>query len=65
MDSTFRNCTSVQSGALALYQQASTQATPPPSHSGCFSGCGLNAPSDAPIHAEMRQIPMSWGGYRL
>ena len=59
---TFNNCTSVQSGALALYQQASTQATPPPSHSGCFSGCGLNAPADAPIHAEMLQIPASWGG---
>jgi surface protein len=62
MGAAFYNCTAVESGALALYQQASSQATPPTDHSGCFTNCGSNAPADAPIHAEMLQIPASWGG---
>lgn len=52
-------CRSVTSGALALYQQMSTQATPPSTHSGCFYGCGSNTTSGA---AELAQIPSSWGG---
>ena len=55
-------CTAVESGALALYTQMSTQATPPSSYTNCFQGCGSGAPSSAPIHAEMQQIPASWGG---
>jgi hypothetical protein len=62
MEMMFLYCESVESGALALYQQASTQATPPSRHSYCFYHCGSNAPADAPIHAEMQQIPASWGG---
>lgn len=55
----FSMCTSVESGALALYQQASTQTTPPSSHSDCFFQCGSNTVSGA---AELAQIPESWGG---
>lgn len=62
MDQMFANCYNVQSGALALYQQASQQTTPPTMYNNCFTNCGQNAPVDAPIHAEMTQIPASWGG---
>jgi len=55
----FSGCTNVQSGALALYQQASTQSTPPSAHSGCFYKCGSNTVTGA---AELAQIPTSWGG---
>lgn len=53
---TFYNCTNVQSGALALYQQASSQATPP-SHSSAFRNCGSNTTTGA---AELAQIPSGW-----
>lgn len=59
MDDMFRNCYNVQSGALALYQQASTQATPPSSHDNTFTNCGSNTATGA---AELAQIPTSWGG---
>ena len=59
MDDMFIDCYKVQSGALALYQQASTQATPPTYHSGCFSRCGRDTTTGA---AELLQIPSSWGG---
>lgn len=62
MGQMFYGCTNVELGALALYQQASQQATPPSNYSGCFANCGKDAPSGAPIHAEMQQIPSSWGG---
>ena len=55
----FQNCYNVQSGALALYQQASTQATPPSSYGNCFKDCGKNTVTGA---AELAQIPTSWGG---
>jgi surface protein len=55
----FKSCTNVQSGALALYQQASTQATPPSNYSGCFESCGSNTVTG---RAELAQIPTSWGG---
>ena len=57
-----KNASKVTTGALALYTQMSTQANPPTRYSGCFTGCGANAAQDAPIHAEMAQIPASWGG---
>lgn len=56
---TFYKCSNVQSGALALYQQASTQATPPTSHYNTFYNCGSNTTTGA---AELAQIPSSWGG---
>jgi surface protein len=55
----FYSCYNVQSGALALYQQASTQANPPSSHSLCFTNCGRDTVTGA---AELAQIPSSWGG---
>lgn len=55
----FRNCVNVESGALDLYKQMSTQATPPSSFSGCFSNCGRDTTTGA---AELAQIPTSWGG---
>lgn len=55
----FYNCVNVQSGALALYQQASTQAKPPSKHTSTFYNCGKNTETGA---AELAQIPSSWGG---
>ena len=57
MNSMFAYCYAVQSGALALYQQASTQANPPWSHSGTFRDCGRDTVSGA---AELAQIPSGW-----
>lgn len=57
MNSTFISCTNVESGALALYQQASTQATPPTYHIYCFSECGRDTVTGA---AELAQIPSGW-----
>lgn len=62
MGAMFANCTAVESGALALYQQASTQTTPPTNSANCFLNCGASADPSAPIHAEMAQIPTDWGG---
>lgn len=55
----FNNCTLVESGALALYQQASTQANVPYNHSEMFSNCGSYTETGV---AELAQIPQSWGG---
>lgn len=59
MDWMFNGCANVQSGALALYQQASTQANPPTNHNLTFYNCGNNTVTGA---AERAQIPSSWGG---
>ena len=56
MSSMFYNCRNVQSGALALYQQASTQTTPP-AHNSAFYRCGANTTTGA---AELAQIPSGW-----
>lgn len=53
----FEGCGNVKSGALALYQQASTQATPPRYHSSTFRGCGINTQTGS---AELAQIPSDW-----
>lgn len=55
----FYGCFNVESGALALYEQMSTQVTPPETTSGCFTNCGRDTPTGA---AELAQIPASWGG---
>lgn len=57
MGGMFANCLNVQSGALALYQQASTQATPPTEYVGCFNNCGINTQTGS---AELAQIPSDW-----
>lgn len=59
MNATFYNCKIVQSGALALYQQASSQTTPPSQHGITFYNCGINTQTGA---AELAQIPDTWGG---
>ena len=59
VSSAFELCTSVESGALALYNQMSTQARVPSSHSNTFLRCGRDTTSGA---AEVAQIPTSWGG---
>jgi surface protein len=57
MSSMFDGCTNVQSGALALYQQASTQTTPPSTHDQTFQNCGSSTTTGA---AELAQIPSDW-----
>lgn len=59
VEKAFYGCVNVESGALALYQQASSQTTPPESHDLCFENCGSNTVTGA---AELAQIPSSWGG---
>ena len=59
MNNMFYDCTNVQTGALALYQQASTQANPSSNHIDTFRNCGSNTQTGA---AELAQIPTSWGG---
>lgn len=58
MDVMFFKCKNVSSGALALYQQASSQ-TNVPSHSYTFNQCGSNTVTGS---AELAQIPSAWGG---
>lgn len=57
MSNMFAGCYNVQSGALALYQQASTQATPPSQHTRTFYFCGSDTQTGA---AELAQIPSDW-----
>lgn len=53
----FGNCTNVQSGALALYQQLSSNANI--THSQTFSNCGASTDTGM---ADLVQIPIDWGG---
>ena len=62
MSGMFQDCTNVQSGALALYQQLSTQSNPPQYHEGMFMHCGQDTQTGL---AELNQIPTSWGGNLL
>lgn len=57
MDRMCCNCYNVQSGALALYQQASTQANPPSDHTLTFYNCGVSSRTGS---AELAQIPSDW-----
>ena len=59
VDTAFSGCTAVESGALALYNQMSTQSIVPSSHSITFKYCGSNTTTG---QAELAQIPTSWGG---
>lgn len=58
VDTAFRYCYNVESGALAMYQQLSSLANTP-GHSNTFLGCGRDTTTGA---AELAQIPSSWGG---
>ena len=53
----FSGCTNVETGALALYQQLSTQANPPSRHESAFKNCGSDTTTGA---AELAQIPEDW-----
>lgn len=55
----FYDCGRVNTGALALYQQASSQTNPPSLHASAFEYCGESTTTGA---AELAQIPSSWGG---
>lgn len=57
MNRTFYFCRNVQYGALALYQQLSTQSNPPSNHSWTFRHCGSATTTGA---AELAQIPNDW-----
>lgn len=57
MDNMFRSCRNVQRGALALYQQVSSQPNPPSSHNLTFFACGADTTSG---DAELAQIPNDW-----
>lgn len=57
MDYMFADCLNVESGALALYNQVSTQTTPPGSHIYTFGNCGKDTTTGA---AELAQIPSGW-----
>lgn len=57
MDSAFNSCVNVQSGALDLYRQASTQTNPPGHHDSTFTNCGINTETGS---AELAQIPSDW-----
>lgn len=53
----FASCRNVETGALALYNQISTQANPPSNHQNSFTDCGAYTVEGA---AELAQIPADW-----
>ena len=57
VDEMFFRCYEVESGALALYQQMSTQVNPPISHTQTFYDCGSNTQTGS---VELAQIPSDW-----
>ena len=57
MSYAFEICYKVQSGALALYQQASTQPHPPTNHAYAFKACGRDTQTGS---AELAQIGSGW-----
>lgn len=54
----FYDCSKVESGALALYQQANATGKVT-SHDDTFTNCGKDTSTGL---AELQQIPQSWGG---
>lgn len=54
----FDSCYAVESGALALYQQMSSQENVP-YHTDTFTNCGRDTVTGA---AELAMIPADWGG---
>ena len=55
----FYGCTSVESGALTLYNKLAALGAQVIDHQETFAGCGSNTVTGA---AELAQIPSSWGG---
>jgi len=65
MYSAFNSCSAVESGMLALYQQASSQANPPQQYMNAFTDCGkdrFGRYSSESARLERAQIPTTWGG---
>lgn len=58
-DGAFNECYRSTGGALALYNQASSQTNPPTYVSDAFNQCGARTETGL---AELQQIPRSWGG---
>lgn len=61
VNSWFNGCTSLNGGALAFYNQLSTQTNPPTNHTDTFTDCGIDTVIGL---AELQQIPASWGGLK-
>jgi len=59
MEYAFENCYNVETGALALYLQASSQTNPPSSHTETFTNCGRDTTTGL---ADLEEIPEDWGG---
>jgi hypothetical protein len=57
VDFMFRDCLHVESGALALYQQMTSQVLVPERHKECFNDCGRDTVTGA---QELAQIPSDW-----
>lgn len=61
IDRAFENCVNVQSGALALYQQITSQHGDNVNHEvvhwNAFRNCGINTETGS---AELAQIPDDW-----
>lgn len=57
MANAFSGCENVEHGALALYQQASSQSVPPAQHVETFRDCGYDTTTG---RAELAQIPSDW-----
>lgn len=58
-DRAFAMASSAATNVLEMYQQLSTQAVPPASHTSTFMNCGINTAGGVDI---LNQIPSSWGG---
>lgn len=56
-DFAFSRCYNVESGALALYQQASSQTFPPVYYLRAFFSCGVDTITGS---TELAQIPDNW-----
>lgn len=56
----FYGCRKVESGALSIYRQLSTQAYQP-NHDDTFTDCGIDTATGL---AELEQIHTSWGGLK-
>lgn len=59
MSDMFVRCKNIESGMLALYNQASSKSIAVTEYSNCFTSAGTNTTTGM---AERAQIPRSWGG---
>lgn len=57
VSSAFKDCSSVTTGILSMYQKLSALGSQLTNHTACFRNCGSNTVSGA---AELAQIPSDW-----